>query len=265
MKKHLLLLISLAIYLGSCDVQVENKNEAAVNDKLLIATLYHQKSAERDALCHQAYHVARMHLDEILRKNDNPEKLAIVLDLDETVLDNSLYEAKCVLDNISYPSGWDEWMHAADAAAIPGSIEFLEYASAKGMSIFYITNRREKYRQPTLQNLIKLGVAPKSKNHLLLRKEESSKESRRNQVLKNHEIVMLFGDNLADFSSVFDGQHTPEKRAELVKDLKNEFGSRFIVFPNAMYGEWLNALIEYNFSLGPKEQTELKKTKLESF
>lgn len=265
MKKYLFYLAAAMLLTSSCQMQQEQENQTAVNEKLLIATLYHQKSAERDALCYQAYNVARMHLDEILRENDNPEKLAIVLDLDETVLDNSPYEAKCVLDNISYPTGWDEWMHAADAAAIPGSIDFLDYAKSKGIEIFYITNRKEKYREATQQNLDKLGIAPKSENHLLLRKEESSKETRRNQVLKDHEIVMLFGDNLADFSSVFNGQHTPEKRAELVKDLKNEFGSRFIAFPNAMYGEWLNALIEYDFSLSPQEQTQLKKTRLESF
>lgn len=267
MKKYLFSLISLVIFLGSCDIRVENETETAVavNEKLLIATLYHQKSAERDALCYQAYNVARGQLDKILQESDNPEKLAIVLDLDETVLDNSPYEAKCVLDNISYPTGWDEWMHAANAKALPGSTDFLNYAKSKGVAVFYITNRREKYRQPTLQNLNKIGLAPKSENHLLLRKEESSKESRRKEVMNGHEIVMLFGDNLADFSSVFDGQHDPEKRAQVVKDLKAEFGNRFIVFPNAMYGEWLNALIDYDFSLSPQEQTNLIKTRLEGF
>lgn len=265
MKMHFLILIFLALSLGSCDVQTENKTETAVNDKLLIATLYHQKSAERDALCYQAYNVARMHLDEILLENKNPETLAIVLDLDETVLDNSPYEAKCVLDNISYPTGWDEWMHAANARAIPGAIEFLKYTKSKGVEIFYITNRREKYRQPTLQNLEKLGIAPTTENHLLLRQEESSKDLRRKQVLKNHEIVMLFGDNLADFTSVFDEHQTTEKRAQMVKDLNAEFGKRFIVFPNAMYGEWLNALIDYDFSRSEQEQTEMIKTRLEGF
>jgi 5'-nucleotidase (lipoprotein e(P4) family) len=246
-------------------MQPEQENQTTTNEKLLIATLYHQKSAERDALCYQAYNAAQMQLDKILEENKNPEKLAIVLDLDETVLDNSPYEAKCILDHISYPTGWDEWMHAANAKAIPGSIAFLDYAKSKGVEIFYITNRKEKYRQATLQNLNMLGIAPKTEANLLLRGDDSSKESRREKVLADHEIVMLFGDNLADFTKLFDGQHSTAKRAEITDSLQQEFGKRFIVFPNAMYGEWLNALTDYNFKLSPQEQTELLKSRLEGF
>ncbi len=265
MKKYLFYLAVAMLLTSSCQVQPQQENQTAVNEKLLIATLYHQKSAERDALCYQAYNAARIQLDKILEENKDPEKLAIVLDLDETVLDNSPYEAKCVLDNISYPTGWDEWMHAASARAIPGAVAFLDYAKSKGIEIFYITNRKEIYRQATLQNLNKLGIPPKTESHLLLRTDDSSKESRRKKVLADHEIVMLFGDNLADFTQLYDGKHTPAKRAEITESLQNEFGKQFIVFPNAMYGDWLNALIDFNFELSQQEQTELKKSKLQGF
>jgi predicted secreted acid phosphatase len=76
---------------------------------------------------------------------------------------------------------------------------------------------------------------------------------------------MLFGDNLADFTSIFDGEQPTEQRAELVRALKDEFGNRFIVFPNAMYGEWLNALIDYDFSMTQQEQTEVQKKQLRIF
>lgn len=266
MKKYLIALLAAGLMFTSCNVNTEeNENTVSNNDKLLIATLYHQKSAEHNAICLQAYNTARMKLNEILQEQDDPSRLAIVLDLDETVLDNSRYEAKCVLENISYPTGWDEWMHATDAGAIPGAVEFITWANTTGVQIFYITNRREKYRQPTLKNLQTLGIAPATNDHLLLRTEASGKELRRQKVLENYEIVMLFGDNLADFSKAFDGEKTSDERAELVRQMKNEFGGRYIVFPNAMYGEWLNALIDYNFGLTTEEKTKLEKQALEDF
>jgi 5'-nucleotidase (lipoprotein e(P4) family) len=260
MRKIQLLIIWVAMFgFASCVPESAPVQVATNNDNLLVATLYHQRSAERNALCLQAYNVAKYRLDEILKENPEPSKLAIVLDLDETVLDNSPYEAKCILENINYPQGWDEWINAANAISIPGALDFLKYTKDQGVNIFYISNRREKFRQATLQNLKALGISPASDGHLLLRKDESTKEPRRQTVLENHEIVMLFGDNLADFSKIFDGEKSTETRAALADSLKSEFGSRFIVFPNAMYGDWLNAVTDYNFSLAP--ETQLKKQK----
>lgn len=265
MKRYLIILMAAGLLSSSCDKKATTENNTSNNDKLLIATLYHQKSAERDALCLQAYNIARLTLEEMLEKTEDPSRLAIVLDLDETVFDNSAYEAKCILENISYPTGWDEWMHAAEAGPIPGAVEFLTYAKSTGVQIFYITNRREKYRQFTLANLHSLGIGSASNDHLLLRTETSSKEPRRKKVLEIYEIVMLFGDNLADFSQAFDGEKTSQERAQLVREMKDEFGNRYIVFPNAMYGEWLNAIIDYDFSLLADEKTELEKQALKGF
>ena len=249
----------------ACEQKLVSDKTQVNNDKLLIATLYHQKSAERDALCLQAYNVAKRNLDIILKQNPDPSKLAIVLDLDETVLDNSPYEAKSILDNLSYPVGWDEWMHDASATALPGAVEFLKYTKSVGVNIFYITNRKEKYREATLANLQKLDIAPAAEANLLLRTDESSKEPRRQTVLENYEIIMLFGDNLADFSKVFDGEKTTAERATLVEDLKNDFGKRFIVFPNTMYGDWLNAVIDYDFKLSPEGKIKKEKEGLVGF
>ncbi len=265
-KYYLSLFFALVLGLTACEQKTPPAQAPEPNnDKLLVATLYHQKSAERDALCHQAYNIARARLDAILQENTDPSSLAIALDLDETVLDNSPYEALCILDNTSYPLGWDEWMNAASAKALPGAIDFLNYTKSKGVQIFYITNRREKYRQATLVNLQKLDIAPATENHLLLRTSEAGKENRRQEVLANNQIVMLFGDNLADFSQVFDGNKNTAARQALVDSLRSEFGNRFIVFPNAMYGDWLNAVIDYNFDLTPAAATEKQKSRLEAF
>lgn len=265
MKRYVFFAFAALLMVTSCKNDLPPDEALSSQDKLLIATLYQQKSAERDAICLQAYNIARMQLDEILARPDSIKNPAIVLDLDETVLDNSQYEAKCIIDDITYPKGWDEWMHAAAAKAIPGAVDFLKYAADRGVDIFYITNRKEKYRQATLQNLQDLDIEPKDEAHLLLRTDTSSKEARRQEVLKNHRIIMLFGDNLADFSDAFDGKKTPEQRAKLVQDLQETFGNRFIVFPNAMYGEWLNAIIDYRFELTPAEKTKLEKQALTDF
>jgi 5'-nucleotidase (lipoprotein e(P4) family) len=98
-----------------------------------------------------------------------------------------------------------------------------------------------------------------------LRGEESSKETRRRKVLENYQIVMLFGDNLADFAAAFDGTQSSRRRAEVTDSLQDAFGSRFIVFPNVMYGDWLNAITDYDNSLTHQQKLEKYKSALQGF
>lgn len=235
------------------------------NKYLLAATLYHQQAAELRALCFQAYNIAHRNMDIIYDTATDLSKLAIVLDLDETVLDNSPYEAQSILGSLSYPQGWDEWMNAASAKALPGAVDFIKSVREKGVQVFYITNRREKYRAATIQNLENLGIAPTDSSHLLLRLEESSKEPRRQSVLEEYQIVMLFGDNLVDFAAAFDGHLSSARRATITDSLRDAFGSRFIVFPNVMYGDWLNAITDYDNSLSSQQKLEKYNATLEGF
>ncbi len=205
-----------------------------------------------------------MRLDKKLKETEEVSKLAIVLDIDETVLDNSPYEAKSILDNISYPEGWDEWMNLANADALPGALEFLKYADDHGFKIFYITNRKEKYRQQTMKNLKDQGFPQAVDKQLLLRTDESSKEKRRNIVSEDHEIFLLLGDNLADFDMVFD-KKSPAERYFGVEKLHREFGKKFIILPNAMYGDWMSALYKYDNSLDAQQKNAALKHQLEGF
>lgn len=239
-----------------------NKNS---NEHLLAATLFHQQAAELQALCLQAYNIASRNVDAISDTASNLSSLAIVMDLDETVLDNSPYEAQSIIHGLSYPQGWDEWMNAASAKALPGAVDFIKSVREKGVQVFYITNRREKYREATLVNLQNLDIAPADSNHLLLRGEESSKETRRRKVLENYQIVMLFGDNLTDFAAIFDGNPNTLRRAEITDSLRADFGSRFIVFPNTMYGDWLNAITDYDKNLSSEQKLEKYKAVLQGF
>jgi len=261
MKNHkfiAFLLIILTIVGSSCKMNPVNDQVTQIpsNENLVIATLYYQRAAEVKALYLQAYNIAGLRLDQELAKAKEPSKLAIVLDIDETLLDNSPYEAKTILDSIFYPTGWDEWINKAAAEPLPGAIKFLNYADSKKAQIFYITNRKEKYREATLKNLNEKGFPQANVSHLMLRTSESSKENRRLQVLRNYKIIMLIGDNLSDFDKLFD-QQTMDRRSAIVDSLSYEFGKRFIILPNPMYGDWLNAVYQYNYSLTPEQKEQI--------
>jgi 5'-nucleotidase (lipoprotein e(P4) family) len=234
------------------------------NDHLTMAVLYQQSSAEYRALCYQAFNLAQIKLEQNLRIMGLMRQQAIVVDIDETILDNSPYEAKCVLDEISYPAYWEEWILSANAKPVPGALEFLKTANSAGIKIFYISNRKEKYREATLKNLADLGFPVADNEHLLMQTDESSKKLRREKVAETHAIMMLIGDNLNDFSEVFDKKLIPE-RFELTDSLKNEFGNRFIVLPNAIYGDWESALYNYDYSRPASERADVRRSKLVGF
>jgi len=249
---------------SGCNCNTESNAKDSVNERLLLATLYHQKAAEMQALSYQAFNIAKLRLDQELKETKDVSQLAIVLDIDETVLDNSPYEAKTILENINYPDGWEDWMNVANAKALPGAVEFLKFADDHGFNIFYITNRKEKYREQTMKNLMDEGFPQSVNEHLLLRTDESSKENRRNKVSENHEIILLFGDNLGDFDMIFDKKTTTERFAG-VENLRKEFGKKFIILPNAMYGDWLSAIYDYDHSLDNQQKNHVMKENLKGF
>ncbi len=210
------------------------------NHPAMYATLYQQQAAEYKALCYQAFNIATERLDARLQiPTDN--LLAVVVDIDETVLDNSPYQAQAILDHFGYPERWDEWINAAKADTVPGALSFLKYASEKGVTVFYISNRKEKFREATLKNLKAFGFPDAVNENLLLRTEENDKEPRRQQVLQKYEIVLLMGDNLSDFISAFDTSDASVRDSFTMKNINN-FGKKWIVLPNPVYGTWMNAL-----------------------
>ncbi len=217
-----------------------------INGKLF-ATIWQQKAAEYRALCLQAYNIAQLRLDQYKPQTSKP--MAIITDIDETVLDNSPYEAHQTLLNKDYePDSWYEWTGKSAADTVPGGASFLKYAASKGVEIFYITNRDEKERASTLKNLQHFNFPNADDAHFFPRQATSGKEERRKTVAATHEIVMLLGDNLGDFSSLFD-KKTTEERLQNTNASAKDFGSRFIVIPNPVYGDWEGALFKYNRTL----------------
>jgi len=186
--------------------------------------------------------------------------------VDETVLDNSPYNAQLVLDDKNYNrETWIEWSEKRIAEPMPGALDFFNYAHEQGVEIFYITNRYDTLKQATIDNMKKLGF-PISDNSKVMTKDTTSAKGPRRKIAKDtHEIVMLLGDNLADFSSAFDDQ-TTEKRSDLVDSLKSEFGKRFIVLPNVMYGDWeTEGVFESNFSYSEAQKDSVRRSKLNGY
>lgn len=273
MKKIIQILVSLWVFtiiLQSCQQTnaSSNKNgdepEVVSTEHLTMAVLYQQRAAEYRALCLQAFNIAKLRVDESMKQIGLSKTGAVVVDIDETVLDNSPYEAKCILENVSYPTYWDEWMNASSAKPVPGALEFLNYVQSNKMEVFYITNRKEKYRAQTLKNLQDIGFPFADNEHLLLRTDESSKKARRAKVSEKYNIVLLIGDNLNDFTEKFEKLGV-EERFKLVDEIADQFGNRFIVTPNPMYGDWEGALFNYDYNLSPGEKAKLRKSNLIDF
>ncbi|MBN2237406.1 MAG: 5'-nucleotidase, lipoprotein e(P4) family [Bacteroidales bacterium] len=261
MKKYTFLLLPLFILgVTACQPKAPQQVNDA-NEKLVFATLFVQQAAEFKALNYQAYNIGKFRLDQILNENKSTKKLAVVVDIDETVLDNSPFEAKSILEKSSYPAYWKEWCNLAKAESISGAQEFLSYAAEKGVETFYISNRKIELYDATLANLISNGFPHADSTHLLLRTSTSDKEPRRDLVRENYDIVLLFGDNLGDFSNLFDNKGSAERSA-LVEEAKAEFGSKFIVLPNPMYGAWDAAMFD---GIETNNKDSVYKARLKSF
>ena len=200
-------------------------------------SLYWQKnSAEYVALSYQAYNLAKFRLDEKLNSEFN-KRPAIVIDLDETVLNNLPYN-EMLIDSSEFftQESWSKWVNKKIATKVPGSLEFINYAKSKNVKIVYLSNRRVENYDPTKENLVNLGYPFDEDTLMLLRDETGDKTARRN-TLNDYEIIMLLGDNLADFNSVFYKKSNNE-RIRSVDSLSKMFGDKFIVFPNLIYGDW---------------------------
>jgi 5'-nucleotidase (lipoprotein e(P4) family) len=225
----------------------------------LWGALWQQRSGEYKALCLQAYYTATLSLNELL-KQPAKRPLAIVTDIDETVLDNSPYYVHQALNGDMYTdSSWMVWTAKGDCDTVPGALSFLKYASKRGVKVFYITNRLEAERKVTLENLQKWGFPDADDAHLTLKETISSKDARRQLVAADHDIIMLLGDNLGDFATAFDKQ-TYENRDSLVVNGASQFGTRYIVLPNPMYGDWEEVLFKYGKGLTVEQKNEqLKK------
>tara|TARA_B100000989_G_scaffold25593_1_gene16550 strand:- start:368 stop:982 length:615 start_codon:yes stop_codon:yes gene_type:complete len=197
---------------------------------------WHKNSAEYKALCLQAYNIATNKLELEISKN-HKKPLAIIADLDETILNNTPYNEMLINENKSFnQENWTNWVNKEIATAIPGSLDFFSYAKSLGVEIIYLSNRKVENYEATKSNLVELGFPFDDTTLMLLREEDTDKLARRSSI-KGYEIIMLIGDNLGDFDSAFFGK-TNQERWEASIYLKDNFGDKFILIPNLIYGDW---------------------------
>ena len=228
-----------------------------------MGTLWYQNAAEVDALYQQGYNVATNKLKELLKQpTDKP--YSIVLDIDETVLSNIPFQVKMIKDGTAFnPKLWDEWVQKAEAKPVAGAKEFLQFADKNKVQIYYISDRTDAQVDATIKNLEAQGLPVQGRDHLMFKKEgDKSKEGRRQEVLKHTNLVMLFGDNLVDFAEF--STKSEEDRDKMFEQLKAEFGDKFIIFPNPMYGSWESAVYKGEKKDG-KGQSEARLNALKAY
>ena len=228
-----------------------------------MGSLWYQNAAEVDALYQQGYNVATNKLKELLKQPTN-KPYSIVLDIDETVLSNIPFQVKMIKDGTAFnPKLWDEWVQKAEAKPVAGAKEFLQFADKNKVQIYYISDRTDAQVDATIKNLEAQGLPVQGRDHLMFKKEgDKSKEGRRQEVLKHTNLVMLFGDNLVDFAEF--STKSEADRDKMFEQLKAEFGDKFIIFPNPMYGSWESAVYQGEKKDG-KGQSEARLNALKGY
>ncbi|MCX8959463.1 5'-nucleotidase, lipoprotein e(P4) family [Erwinia psidii] len=206
-----------------------------------MALRYQQKSAEIMALQLQTYRFATERFEKKINALKSPEKYAVVMDLDETVLDNSALLVRDVEQCHDYTKWdtWDEWEKQGKPGLIPGAKAFLDEVNRHHVRIYYVSDRSQKNKPDTLNTLKSLGLPQVSEDSVLL--DTASKEERRQSILKHQQIMMLFGDSLPDFAVQFKNKKPTGEQRQLVGSSEQHFGDDWIVLPNASYGSWSKA------------------------
>ena len=242
------------------------KDISDLKEQNIMSVLYQQTAAERLAGSLQTFRSAKQALDNALADSSwsalpgqdvQGKRPAIIVDVDETVLDNTAYEARMILDGTKYPEGWINWGKEAVATEVPGAKDFLNYAASKGVTIFYVTNRVIELKESTKNNLTKLDIPwDQGIDTVLMRGEnnwDSNKGPRRELIGEKYRVLLMVGDNLGDFVDAKDNNLSPKQRKEIVRAYSDYWGVKWFMIQNIAYGDWEGALYNFDYSLSPDE------------
>lgn len=251
------------------------------NDNLN-ATLWMQTAVEYQGATVGAYRLAALMLDKALADRNWTAAVAeqtgafqdlppaVVLDVDETVLDNSDYQAWMVLNNEAFGSKtWGAFVNTVTSRPIPGALEFTQYADGKGVKVFYVSNRTGDLEEATRKNLEKFGFPMGGNVDTVLLKNErpewetSKKSPRRAYVAKDYRVLLVLGDNFGDFVDDYKGSLSA--RQSVMETQKGLWGERWIVLPNPSYGSWESAPFDHNYKLSEVEKRGKKEAALSAW
>lgn len=249
----------------------------------LNAVAWVQTAVEYRAISEQTYRAAADRLDAALKQRHwdalvpgergnaaTGLKPAVVLDVDETVLDNSPYQARLVHDGKEYDEvSWDQWVAEKKAKPVPGVVDFAKAATAKGVTLLYISNRAVHLKEATLANLRAAGL-PVADDSVFLglgtvvegcEQNGSEKNCRRRLAGQKYRVLMQFGDQIGDFVQV--EVNTPDGRRKLYDEYEDWFGERWWMLPNPTYGSWEPALFNNEWSQAPSARHDAKQAALD--
>lgn len=249
----------------------------------LNAVAWVQTSVEYRAITTQTFRAAADHLDVALKEKNwdalVPDergnaatglKPAVVMDVDETVLDNSPYQARLIRDGKEYDEiSWDQWVAEKKAKPLPGVVDFAKAAAEKGVTILYISNRAVHLKEATLANLREAGL-PVADDSVFLglgtvlegcEQNGSEKNCRRRLAGQKYRVLMQFGDQIGDFVQV--EANTREGRQALFDEYDDWFGERWWMLPNPTYGSWEPALFNNAWDQPAAARTQAKRDALD--
>jgi len=248
----------------------------------LNAVLWVQTALEYEASALQAYRLAALQLDAALadpswtaaiEQKGDASKLppAVILDIDETVLDNSPSQVRQIREHRGFnEAAWGEWVNERKARPLPGAVEFLTTAAKKGVTVFYISNRDASLAEATLANLRQAGFPVESDSQFLglgtvvdgCEQEGSEKACRRQLVARSHRVLMQFGDQVGDFVQVT--ANTRDGRREAIAPYQAWIGERWWALPNPLYGSWEPALFDNNWRQPERARRAAKEAELDA-
>lgn len=222
--------------------------------------LWMRTSAEYRALAYQGYNVAMNAVKMAVTDPSHQRKpLAIVLDADETVVDNTKLMGESIVNgNGRFDAPWwRQAVHQGKSQAMPGAVEFLNEVHKQGVEIFYVSNRYAPVNlDVTIQNFKELGFPSVDKDHVLLFEKDSDKQPRFDMIAKKYYVIVYMGDNAGDFPIGTKGK-TLAERNSIIDAHKEDFGTTFVVFPNPAYGSWVSALAKGYQNFSPEEQKQV--------
>jgi acid phosphatase len=246
---------------------------------LLNAVLWMQRSVEYKAAAMAAFGLAQLRLDQALADRDwtavVPKELsgpyqslppAVILDVDETVLDNSGYQAWMAIKDTTFdPKTWTAYVNSVSSLAIAGAVEFARYADSKGVKVFYVSNRTAEEEPATSKNLERLGFPMGGVVDTILTARErpdwgSAKGTRRAYITREYRVLLNLGDNLGDF--VDDYRGTEAERLAVLEQHKSRWGREWIMLPNPSYGSFESAPFKHDFKLSEVEKRRAKRAAL---
>ena len=250
------------------------------NDQL-DAVLWTQTSIEHELIYRQLFANATRQLDVALAdptwdalpfppRNLNGLPAAVVVDIDETLLDNVPLNARDIINNQVYSyDRWNTWVDQARAQALPGAVAFLQAARQKGIKVYYLTNREHSQVAATVANLRLRGFPVSSDEQVLAASTPTGhcesagygKTCRRQWVASHARVLLMAGDSLGDFVQAEHNTLAAQRKA--VEPYVSWLGQRWFLLPNPSYGNWYSAPYGDNEKLPFEQKRELKQQALQ--